>query len=113
MQHSLTNDWDCWLLLALPRLAFPLLAPRCRGSVASSSSSSAPFGAPAVPELETLLLAYLDDAGVDGQIKDSMDWLTELGKPEQHEVTHTDRRPTVGIASRALPSSALRSRWCR
>lgn len=48
-----------------------------------SSSSSA---AQQVPELETLLLAYLDDHGADAQIADSMEWLTQQGKQDQHEV---------------------------
>lgn len=124
---TLLDDWDCWLPLALPRLASPFIcsALHCRGSVASSSSS-APFGAPAVPELETLLLAHLDDAGVDGEIKDSMDWLTELGKPEQHEVTRIDRRLRAShhahcqisallspVTDRRRCSARCLSRWCR
>jgi len=52
----------------------------------TASSASTPFGAaPAVPELETLLLTYLDDAGANASIADSQEWLTAQGKADQHD----------------------------
>jgi len=51
-------------------------------SSASSSSSSGLFGAPAVPELETLLLASLED---NGPIADSQEWLDAQGKSGEHD----------------------------
>jgi len=51
----------------------------------SSSSSSSSSSAPAVPELETELLTYLDDRSADHEIADSMEWLKEQGKEDQHE----------------------------
>ena len=50
--------------------------------MASKSSTS---NQPAVPELETILLAYLDDAGADATINDSQLWLDEQKKSDQHE----------------------------
>lgn len=50
-----------------------------------ASASAAAAGTAAVPELETLLLNHLDDAGVDAVIADSLEWLTGLGKADQHE----------------------------
>jgi hypothetical protein len=61
------------------------VATKPAAALNSSSASNSFGGAPFVPELETLLLSYLDDAGISASILDSQDWLTQQGKPKQHE----------------------------
>jgi hypothetical protein len=41
--------------------------------------------AAASSDLEALLLSYLDDAGDGASIADSQEWMTQQGKPEQHD----------------------------
>lgn len=50
-----------------------------------SSFRSSSLSTPAVPELETLLLNFLDDAGSNVNIADSQEWLNTQGKSDQHD----------------------------
>ena len=89
-----TDPTRCQSAPAVPSLdrtmSAAAAAPAAKAAAAArpagpSSSSSTPFDAPAVPELEMLLLESLDDAGAAGSIADSQTWLDSIGKGDQHD----------------------------